>query len=159
MNPSLRKSIMIQFYQNNKLIIKFVIGFIFYFTLALMVSSALTSCLSSFTDKLNLETKASLKEDKRVLTQQLETAVKSNEQIKNDIITLSSSYDEEMKRMLLHEKEKKVIETKVVEIKTKHEKEIKVVKSTPKHTKKDVLNKHYDLMMASYELAKGENDV
>ena len=150
---------MIQFYQNNKLIIKFVIGFIFYFTLALMVSSALTSCLSSFTDKLNLETKASLKEDKRVLTQQLETAVKSNEQIKNDIITLSSSYDEEMKRMLLHEKEKKVIETKVVEIKTKHEKEIKVVKSTPKHTKKDVLNKHYDLMMASYELAKGENDV
>ena len=150
---------MIQFYQNNKLIIKFAIGFIFYFTLALMVSSALTSCLSSFTDKLSLETKASLKEDKRVLTQQLESAVKSNEQIKNDIITLSSSYDEEMKRMLLHEKEKKVIETKVVEIKTKHEKQIKVVKSNPKHTKKDVLNKHYDLMMASYELAKGESDV
>ena len=61
--------------------------------------------------------------------------------------------------MLLHEKEKKVIETKVVEIKTKHEKQIKVVKSNPKHTKKDVLNKHYDLMMASYELAKGESDV
>lgn len=154
MKSILRSYIMI-FYSNNKLIIKFAVGLVLYFALALFISSALSSCLSDFADKLQVETKASLKEDKRVLTNQLDHAVEANKQIKDDILNLSNSFESEMEKLLLHERSKKQLNDKVKEIQIKHKQEIKIVRAKPKIVKKDVLETHYAAMFASYELAKG----
>ena len=103
---SISRSCIMIFYSNNKLIIKFAVGLVLYFALALFISSALSSCLSDFADKLQVETKASLKEDKRVLTNQLDHAVEANKQIKDDILNLSNSFESEMEKLLLHERSK-----------------------------------------------------